>query len=96
MARSKDTKPPAAEQAKQLARFQLGIDLIYCNVQGKHIPVLYERDSADVFLHTACFEDGTKLTVHDSNLLLLNQPDFSNMPKTPLDYRNEVGTSLSI
>ena len=34
--------------------------------------------------------------IHDSNLQLLNQPDFSNIPKTPLDYRNEVGTGLTL
>ena len=72
------------------------MELIYRDGQGKNIPLFYEVDSADGLLHTACSEDGAKLTVHDSNLQLLDQPNFSNMPKTPLEYRNEVGTSLSL
>ena len=70
------------------------MDLVYRYIQGNNIPVVYEGDSADGFLHTARFEDGAKLTVYDSNLQLLDQPDFSNMPKTPLPYRNEVGTCI--
>ena len=41
-------------------------------------------------------EDNTKLSVYDSNLQLLDQPDFSNMLNTPLDYSNEVGTGLTL
>ena len=70
------------------------MDLIYRDVQGKNIPVVYEGDSADGLLHTSRFEYGAKLIVHDSNLQLPDQPNFSNMPKIPLDYRNEVGTGL--
>ena len=69
---------------------------MYRDGQGKNLPVVYEGASADGLLHTDFLEDGTKLTVHDSNLQLLDQPDFSNMPKTPLDYRNDVGTGLSL
>ena len=69
---------------------------MYHDGQSKNIPVLYEVDSADGFLHTAHFEHGANLTVHDSNLQLLDQPDLSNMPKAQLDYRNEVGTGLSL
>ena len=72
------------------------MDLMYRNGQGKNLPVVYERSSADGLLHTARLEDGTKLTVHDSNLQILDQPYFSNMLKTPFDYRNEVGTGLSL
>ena len=72
------------------------MDLIYCDGQGKNLPVFYEGASTNGLLHTARLEDGTKLTVHDRNFQLLDQPDFSNMPKTTLDYRNEVGTGLSL
>ena len=67
---------------------------MYRNGQGKNIPVVYKEACADGLLHTSRLEDGRKLTVQDSNLQLLDQPDFSNMPKTPLDNRNEVGTGL--
>ena len=85
MAWSKDTKPLVADQANQPARFQLGMDLMYRNAQGNNIPVVYKGASSNRFIHTAPFEDGTKLNVHDSNLQLLDQPDFSNMPKSLFD-----------
>ena len=72
------------------------MDLMYRNVQGKNVPVVYEGSNANGLLYTARFEDSAKLTVYDSNLQLINQPNFSNMPKTPLDYRNEVVTGLSL
>ena len=46
--------------------------------------------------HTIRLADGSKLPIHDSNLQLLDQPDFSNIPNTPLEYRNEVGVGLSL
>ena len=70
------------------------MDLMYRGGQGNKIPVVYEGGSVDGLLHTARFGDGAKLTVRDSNLQLLDQPDISNIPKTPLDYRNEAGTGL--
>ena len=72
------------------------MDLIYRNGQCKNISVVYEGATADGLIHTARFEDGAKLTVHRSNLQQLSQLDLSKMPKTQLDYRNEVGTGLSI
>ena len=72
------------------------MDIMYRNEQGKNLPVVYKGASADGLIHTARLEIGMKMTVHDSNLQLLNQPNFSNIPKTPLDYRNEVGTGLSL
>ena len=84
---SSQTNQPAPDQQKKSAGFQLGIELMYRYGQGKNLPVVYEGSSANGLLHTARLEDGTKLTVHDSNLQLLDQPNFSNMPKTPLDYR---------
>ena len=72
------------------------MDLLYCDRQGKNIPVVYKGDGANGLLNTDRFKDGANLTVNVSNLQLLNQPNFSNMPKTPLDYRNEVGTGLSL
>ena len=61
---------------------------MYRNGQGKNIPVVYEGASDDGIIHTACFKEGAKLSVHYSNLQLLDQPYFSNMPTTPLDYIN--------
>ena len=52
------------------------MDLMYRDLQGNNPPVVYKGDSSDGLLHTACQENDTKLTVHDSNLQLLDQPDF--------------------
>ena len=69
---------------------------MYNDGQGEIQAVAYEGASADDKSHTVCKKDGSKFVVHDSNLQLLNQPDFANIPKTPLDYRNEVGTGLTL
>ena len=72
------------------------MDLFYRNVAGKNISEVYEGDSANGIKHTIHLEDGARLDTNDSNLQLLDQPDFSNIPKTPLDYRNEVGSGISL
>ena len=69
---------------------------MYRDIAGKSVPLVYEGASADGILHTARFADSLKLSVYNSYLQLLDQPDFSNMPKTLLDHRNEVGTGLSL
>ena len=58
--------------------------------------VVYEGDSSDSLTHTIRLEDESKLQIHDINLLLIDQPDLSNFPKIPLDYRNDVGTGLTL
>ena len=91
---SEDTKPQSANQSNKSADFQLGMDLMYRDGASNSVPVVYEGAISDGTLHTARFAEGSKLVVHNSYLQLLDQPDFSNMPKTPLDYRNEVGTCI--
>ena len=66
---------------------------MYCDGQGKNLPLVYKGDSSDGLLHTVRQEDGMKMTVHNSSLQLLDHPNFSNIPKTPLEYRNEFETS---
>ena len=85
------TKPPAPIAAKHTESndFQLGMELTYNDGQGESRAVAYEGASADGKSHTVCTKDGSKFVVHDSNLQLLNQPYFENIPNTPLDYRNE-------
>ena len=76
--------------------FKLGMDLVYRDGKGNNATVVYEGASSDTLTHTVRLENGTRIDVHDSNLQLLDQPDFSNIPTTPLDYRNEVGHGLSL
>ena len=72
------------------------MELPYNDGQGKSREVAYEGASADEKSHTVCTKYGSKFVVHDRNLQLLNQPDFTNITKAPLDYRNEVGTGLTL
>ena len=69
---------------------------MYCNGAGNSVPVVYEGASADILPHRYRFTDISKLVVYKSYLQLLDQPNFSNIPKTPLDYKNEVGACLSL
>ena len=76
--------------------FELGMDLNYVDGKGNKVPCVYEGASASGLVHTVRLKDGSKQIVHDSKLHLLQQPSFGNIPKTPLDYRNEVGQGLSL
>ena len=58
--------------------------------------VVYEGASTNGLLLTIRLEDNNNLSVYDSNIQLLDQPNFLNMPNTPLDYRNEVGTGPTL
>ena len=72
------------------------MNLLYCCGNEESETVVYEGSSADGILHTMRLKDSTKLSVYNSNLQLLDQPSFSDMLNTPLDYRNEVGTGLTL
>ena len=57
------------------------MDMTYCDGMVKSVAVVYEGASADSLTHTVCIEDGSKLQIHNNNLQLIDQPDFSNLPK---------------
>ena len=65
--------------------------ILYHDRDGNNISEVYEGDSENGLKHTIYLEDGATLDTNNSNLQLLDQPYFSNVPKTPLNYRNEVG-----
>ena len=64
------------------------MDFTYCDIMGKIVAVVYKGSNDDSLTHTIRLEDGSKLQIHDSNLQLIDQTYFSNLPKTTLDYRN--------
>ena len=64
---------------------------MYCDSEGNSLPVLYEGANADGLLHTSRFVDGSKLAIHDSNIQLLDQPDFRICPRLHLT----TGTRLA-
>ena len=72
------------------------MELTYNDGQGEIRAVAYEGARAYGKSHTVLTKDGLKLVVHNSNLQLLNQPGFANIPKTPLAYINEVVTGLTL
>ena len=80
---SNDTKPPASRGSTTPSKsrdFQMGMDLKYCDVLGKSVEVVYYGARSDILTHTICLEDGSKLQIHDINLQLIDQNDFSNFP----------------
>ena len=76
--------------------FKLGMDLVYRDGKGSNLPAVYEGATADGLTHTIRLQNGSRIDVHDSNLQLIDQPDFANIPRTPLEYRNEVGQGLTL
>ena len=93
---NESTKPPAIDQSKKSIDFQLGMNLLYCCGNKECNKVVYEGASVDGLLHTIRLEENTKLGVYNRNLQLLDQPDFLNIPNTPLDYKNEVGAGIAL
>ena len=78
---SPSTKTPAPIAAKHTESndFQIGMELTYNDGQGESRAVAYKGASADGKSDIVCTKDGSKFVVHDSNLQLLNQPDFENI-----------------
>ena len=53
--------------------------------------VVYEQATPDGLWHTLCRDNGLRIVTPASHVSLLDQPDFSNVPSTPLNYHREVG-----
>ena len=57
--------------------------------------VVYEGVTSNGLEHIIRHVDGTRSHVDQCHLSLLNQIGFENIPKTPLDYCQEVGIGIS-
>ncbi|KAL7504927.1 hypothetical protein ACHAXN_005718, partial [Cyclotella atomus] len=68
--------------------FEEGMVLIYKDGSGLNRPV--EGAVADGLTHRIRLEDGNFEDVDASHLLLMHQPDLTYVPRTPLDYQNEI------
>jgi hypothetical protein len=75
--------------------FQLGQDVLFTDGKGSQARVVYEGAMPDGLWHTLCRDHGSRIVTPASHVSLLDQPDFSNVPSTPLDYRREVGIGIS-
>jgi hypothetical protein len=71
--------------------FSLGQDVMYTDGVGSQSRIVYKGATPDGLWHTLRRDDGSKVVIPLSHVRFLEQPDFSNIPSTPLDYRNEVG-----
>ena len=52
------------------------MDLAYCHGMGKSVAVIYEGASTDILTHTIRLEYTSQIQIHNSNLQLIDQPDF--------------------
>ena len=75
--------------------FTLGQDILYTDGSGSQSRMVYEEATPDGLWHTLRRDDGSKVVTPPSHVRFLEQPDFSNIPSTLLDYRNEVGIGIS-
>ena len=72
------------------------MEIVYRDRAGKNIPAVYDIASEKHIKHTIRLEDGARIDANDINLQLIYQPGFSNLPKAPLNYCNEVGIGISL
>jgi hypothetical protein len=73
----------------------LGQDVLFTDGKGSQARIVYEGATPDGLWHTLHRDDGLRIVTPASHVSLLDQPDFSNVPSTPLDHRREVGIGIS-
>ena len=75
--------------------FVLGQDILYTDDVGNQERVVYKGATPDGQWHTLRKKDTLKIVSPSSNVKFLEQPDFGNLPSTPLDYCREVSVGIS-
>ena len=89
---SHDTMNSAERRRNALNK--LGASVLFKPGKGRPERVVYEGASADGLHHFIRHKDGRQSLTTSPHLCLINQADLSNLPKSPLDYCREVGTTL--
>ncbi len=93
---SESTKPPTPIPHEiSNIDFKLGMTITYKSGKGMSENVVYEGVTSNGLEHIIRHVDGTRSHVDQCHLSLLNQIGFENIPKTPLDYCQEVGIGIS-
>ncbi|KAL7496856.1 hypothetical protein ACHAWT_005049 [Skeletonema menzelii] len=69
--------------------FTLGEEVIYTDGSGNSSAVVYEGGSVNGN-HIIRTEHGDRIVTPAPHLKALNQPDLTNVPRTPLDYCKEI------
>ena len=92
---SQDPGPPlcmlfddSAHHATPHIDFKLVTNLVYPDGYGKDVPVVYEGSRIYGLRHTIRLADLSRIAIQDSDIKILDQPNYYKIPKTPLDYRN--------
>jgi hypothetical protein len=84
------TPMPSHKGAKSVVTpksdFELGQDVLYTNGAGNQERVVYEGATPDGLWQTLCRQDSSKIVTPSSNICFLDQPNFLNIPSTPLEY----------
>jgi hypothetical protein len=75
--------------------FVLGKDVLCTDGKGYQEMVGYKGATPNGQWHTLQQRAASKLVTHGSHLCFLKQPDFTNIPSTPLNYRRLVDVGLS-
>jgi hypothetical protein len=70
--------------------FTLGQDVLYTDGSSSQSRMVYKGATPDGLWHTLRRDDGVKVVTPPSHVQFLEQPDFSNIPSTPLDYCENV------
>ena len=73
---SNNTKPLVTYPPQETFNFQLRMDLMYRNGECKSTPVVYKGANDNGLFHKISLKDRAKLDVYDSNLQLVDQPNF--------------------
>jgi len=71
------------------------MNLIYTDGLGNTQVVVYKGALVDGLQHLVWTKDGKTIHTPDAYLQLMDQPNLSNIPKTPPDYCKEVGVGLT-
>ena len=72
--------------------FVSGLNLLYLDGSGNSQIIVYEGVTSDGLHHLVRTKEGK--TIHTPEAYM-DQPNLSNIPKTPQDYCNEVGIGLT-
>jgi hypothetical protein len=73
--------------------FSLGQDVLFLDGEGVQEQMVYKGATPDGQWQTLQKRDGSKDVTLGSYVRLLDQPSFSNIPSTPLDY---IGKRLAL
>jgi hypothetical protein len=82
--------PTKRARTEESSDYEVGMELIFKDGHGSNVPVVYEGAVDNGLMHEVRVESGDTIITDASHLLMLRQPDLTNLPSTPKDYQEEV------